>query len=79
MRDQQQTIRVGWPGVLLVGVLAVVVVAGGCLLVSCWSVAAGVIVLAVVVVAGGVVVCWQGCWLGWLVALLTWFVTLAKN
>lgn len=67
---------------LLVGVLAVVVVAGGCLLVSCWCVAgvlAGVIVLAVVVVAGGVVVCWQGCWLGWLVALLTWFVTLAKN
>ena len=46
----------GWLGVLLVGVLAVVVVAGGCLLVSCWCVAgvlAGVIVLAVVVVAGG--------------------------
>ena len=42
---------------MLVRVLAVVVVAGGCLLVSCWCVAgvlAGVIVLAVVVVAGGV-------------------------
>ena len=67
---------------LLVGVLAVVVVAGGCLLVSCWCVAgehAGVIMLAVVVVAGGVVVCWQGSWLGWQVALLTWFVKLAKN